>query len=432
MSWTEKADAASDLTVWSHKRTGELRFVSPYSDDAALLDDDLFLNTDWLLDVSDDDGTISSKASGEVSDLSSSSKTAVSADDAPPDDAELPADVSGAIAAFQRFEHGEGRFSLEEAFKILELVHVRDRRVLDKVEVRPTASPVRDLGAHAYLMARSGKRGRTCGAEVSGFAVTFQSVHNSELWFPTDGGDVGVASRPMARSARRAKGGEHGGGVSHGYRGRMYTLVERVEAGSKRVRVVDDSLGLIRVWKSESEAPRAPAAGAKRRRAAKAPAAAPAAPPPAARPPRPIAPRGVPTAIFGGVVSKAASLTAALRASGSRLSIFVGKPDHKVPDAYTCPITRELMREPVVCADGHTYEKAAIEAWFLEDKSTSPKTGLALDSKHLVPNFAIRSAIDELREPRSPPPPPPPADDLVDDGELWPFDALPDYAGMWP
>ena len=80
----------------------------------------------------------------------------------------------------------------------------------------------------------------------------------------------------------------------------------------------------------------------------------------------------------------------------------------------------------------YTYEKAAIEAWFLEDKSTSPKTGLALDSKHLVPNFAIRSAIDELREPRSPPPPPPPADDLVDDGELWPFDALPDYAGMWP
>ncbi|KAH8056539.1 hypothetical protein JL722_7376 [Aureococcus anophagefferens] len=368
MSWTEKADAASDLTVWSHKRTGELRFVSPYSDDAALLDDDLFLNTDWLLDVSDDDGTISSKASGEVSDLSSSSKTVsdlssssktVSADDALPDDAELPADVSGAIAAFQRFEHGEGRFSLEEAFKILELVHQRDRRVLDKVEVRPTASPVRDLGAHAYLMARSGKRGRTCGAEVSGFAVTFQSVHNSELWFPTDGGDVGVASRPMARSARRAKGGEHGGGVSHGYRGRMYTLVERVEAGSKRVRVVGDSLGLIRVWKSD----------------------------------------GVPTAIFGGVVSKAASLTAALRASGSRLSVFVGKPDHKVPDAYTCPITRELMREPVVCADGHTYEKAAIEAWFLEDKSTSPKTGLALDSKHLVPNFAIRSAIDELREP---------------------------------
>ena len=41
MSWTEKADAASDLTVWSHKRTGELRFVSPYSDDAALLNDDL-------------------------------------------------------------------------------------------------------------------------------------------------------------------------------------------------------------------------------------------------------------------------------------------------------------------------------------------------------------------------------------------------------
>ena len=28
---------------------------------------------------------------------------------------------------------------------------------------------------------------------------------------------------------------------------------------------------------------------------------------------------------------------------------------------------------------------------------TSPRTGLQLDSKHLVPNFALRSAIDDLR-----------------------------------
>ena len=32
-----------------------------------------------------------------------------------------------------------------------------------------------------------------------------------------------------------------------------------------------------------------------------------------------------------------------------------------IPHAFLCPITYEVMREPVVCADGHTYEEEAIE-----------------------------------------------------------------------
>ncbi|EGB10077.1 hypothetical protein AURANDRAFT_9460, partial [Aureococcus anophagefferens] len=62
------------------------------------------------------------------------------------------------------------------------------------------------------------------------------------------------------------------------------------------------------------------------------------------------------------------------------------------PDAYVCPITRELMHDPVFASDGHTYERDAIQQWLISH-DTSPKTGLILDSKHLVPNFAIRSAI---------------------------------------
>ena len=68
----------------------------------------------------------------------------------------------------------------------------------------------------------------------------------------------------------------------------------------------------------------------------------------------------------------------------------------RVPDAYVCPITRELMHDPVFASDGHTYERDAIQQWLISH-DTSPKTGLILDSKHLVPNFAIRSAIDELK-----------------------------------
>ena len=44
----------------------------------------------------------------------------------------------------------------------------------------------------------------------------------------------------------------------------------------------------------------------------------------------------------------------------------------EVPDALCCPISMEIMRDPVIAADGHTYERAEIEAWFANNR-TSPK-----------------------------------------------------------
>ena len=37
--------------------------------------------------------------------------------------------------------------------------------------------------------------------------------------------------------------------------------------------------------------------------------------------------------------------------------------DDDIPNELICPITMELMTEPVIAADGHSYEKAAIEEW---------------------------------------------------------------------
>ena len=47
------------------------------------------------------------------------------------------------------------------------------------------------------------------------------------------------------------------------------------------------------------------------------------------------------------------------------------------PDALCCPISMEIMRDPVISADGHTYERAEIESWFANNR-TSPKTGAVL------------------------------------------------------
>ena len=36
------------------------------------------------------------------------------------------------------------------------------------------------------------------------------------------------------------------------------------------------------------------------------------------------------------------------------------------PDAFLCPITYDLMKDPVVASDGHTYERDALTHWFTQ------------------------------------------------------------------
>ena len=51
-----------------------------------------------------------------------------------------------------------------------------------------------------------------------------------------------------------------------------------------------------------------------------------------------------------------------------------------------------MMKQPVIAADGYSYERAALEAWLLQN-STSPVTGQPLPHKRIVENVLIRRAI---------------------------------------
>ena len=81
----------------------------------------------------------------------------------------------------------------------------------------------------------------------------------------------------------------------------------------------------------------------------------------------------------------------------------------EVPDDYVCPITAEIMTDPVSTLDGFTYERAAITEW-LRTKDSSPSTGAKLESKTLIPNLSLRSMIRSFAEEFAvavvPPPPP--------------------------
>lgn len=64
------------------------------------------------------------------------------------------------------------------------------------------------------------------------------------------------------------------------------------------------------------------------------------------------------------------------------------------PPSFKCPVSQEVMADPVCTCDGHTFERAAIEQWLIS-RDTSPLTGLKLPSRTLVPNVALRNSIEE-------------------------------------
>ena len=67
----------------------------------------------------------------------------------------------------------------------------------------------------------------------------------------------------------------------------------------------------------------------------------------------------------------------------------------EVPERLTCPLTLELMKQPVIASDGHTYERCAIQQW-LERAKTSPVTNERLRTPDLIPNHAMKAMIAEF------------------------------------
>uniref|UniRef100_A0A061SCY0 U-box domain-containing protein 33-like isoform x1 n=1 Tax=Tetraselmis sp. GSL018 TaxID=582737 RepID=A0A061SCY0_9CHLO len=68
------------------------------------------------------------------------------------------------------------------------------------------------------------------------------------------------------------------------------------------------------------------------------------------------------------------------------------------PAMFLCPITREVMEDPVVAADGFTYERVAIQAWLERGRDRSPMSNARLPHRELTPNHTLRSAIREWLE----------------------------------
>ena len=70
--------------------------------------------------------------------------------------------------------------------------------------------------------------------------------------------------------------------------------------------------------------------------------------------------------------------------------------EDNLPASFYCPITQDIMRDPVTTVDGQTYERSAIEEWFKNGNVTSPLTMKKLPHLILITAYALRAAIEEL------------------------------------
>nr|XP_016502776.1 PREDICTED: U-box domain-containing protein 11-like [Nicotiana tabacum] len=67
-----------------------------------------------------------------------------------------------------------------------------------------------------------------------------------------------------------------------------------------------------------------------------------------------------------------------------------------IPIEFLCPISLELMRDPViVAATGQTYERSYIQQWIDGGHTTCPKTQQQLHNLTLAPNYALRNLISD-------------------------------------
>eukprot|EP01084_Bolivina_argentea_P081251 147146_1 len=64
----------------------------------------------------------------------------------------------------------------------------------------------------------------------------------------------------------------------------------------------------------------------------------------------------------------------------------------EIPKQYLCPITKQIMTDPVIAFDGHCYERKAIEK-YLKMNNKSPITGTKADHLIVLPNNNLKNEI---------------------------------------
>ncbi|XP_050388136.1 U-box domain-containing protein 4 isoform X2 [Argentina anserina] len=64
-----------------------------------------------------------------------------------------------------------------------------------------------------------------------------------------------------------------------------------------------------------------------------------------------------------------------------------------IPADFCCPLSLELMTDPVIVASGQTYERTFIKDWISLGLTVCPKTRQTLAHTNLIPNYTVKALI---------------------------------------
>ncbi|ONK71339.1 uncharacterized protein A4U43_C04F7460 [Asparagus officinalis] len=86
--------------------------------------------------------------------------------------------------------------------------------------------------------------------------------------------------------------------------------------------------------------------------------------------------------------------------------------EHEIPSYFLCPISYQIMKDPVTLSTGITYDRSSIQQWIFAGKhDTCPVTNQLLSSRDLTPNHTLRrliqawcvaNAVERVPTPRQP------------------------------
>lgn len=92
-------------------------------------------------------------------------------------------------------------------------------------------------------------------------------------------------------------------------------------------------------------------------------------------------------------ISQTVDLMSHIRDYIVNLEKFKALDGIQIPSYFRCPLSLELMLDPVIVASGQTYERAAIQKWLDHGLVRCPKTGHKLSHKNLIPNYTVKALI---------------------------------------
>ncbi|QCD92347.1 Armadillo-type fold [Vigna unguiculata] len=74
-----------------------------------------------------------------------------------------------------------------------------------------------------------------------------------------------------------------------------------------------------------------------------------------------------------------------------------GKPmmELVVPNSFRCPISLDMMKDPVTLSTGITYDRENVERWFEEGNITCPVTNQVVRNFDMIPNHSLRIMIQD-------------------------------------